>query len=242
MQHGLRSYFFNNEYRPYGSSRLGFVFVLASIAAVLAGWGASCGRGSETTPTETPISPTEAGRHLYVSMTGNDSNTGSAEHPWATVQHAAEQVAPGDTVHVSPGLYAAAVKTLVSGTPTAHIRFISDVKWGAKIIAAMSYTAWENRGDYVSIEGFDISGDGNLGILNLGSFVRILGNHVHDIPAKCNANGGAGIDHGEYTAHDNDTIGNVVHNIGNVNVACPRVQGIYHSNLRGHATFTFPML
>jgi hypothetical protein len=176
----------------------------------------------------------ETGRHWYVSMTGNDSNDGSAEHPWATIQHAANQVTPGDTVHVAPGLYSSAVKTLVSGTPSAHIRFISDVKWGAKIIAVMSYTAWENRGDYVAIEGFDISGDGNLGILNLGSFVRILGNHVHDIPAKCNANGGAGIDHGEYAAHDNDTIGNLVHDIGDVNVACPRVQGIYHANLRGH--------
>lgn len=232
MQHGLRSCFFS-KCRPYGSGRLGVIFALASIAAVSAGWVSSCGRGSETMPTEAPISAAEAGRHLYVSMTGNDSNTGSAEHPWATIQHAAEQAAPGDTVHVSPGLYASAVKTQVSGTSSAHIRFISDVKWSAKIIAAMSYTTWENRGDYVSIEGFDISGDGNLGILNLGSFVRILGNHVHDIPAKCNANGGAGIDQGEFAGHDNDTVGNVVHDIGDVNVACPRVQGIYHANLRG---------
>ena len=232
-QNGLGSWLFSNR-QSCGLGRLGVVFVLASIVAVLVGWISSCVRGPEAMSTNTSISATEASRDWYVSMTGNDSNTGSAEHPWATIQHAAGEVAPGDTVHVAPGLYSSAVKTLGSGTPSARIRFISDVKWGAKLNVTMSYTAWENHGDYVDIEGFDISGDGNLGILNLGSFVRILGNHVHDIPAKCNANGGAGIDHGEYAAHDNDTIGNVVDNIGDVNAACPRVQGIYHANLRGH--------
>jgi len=233
MQRSPGSDFFSKR-RPYGSVRLGVVFVLASIAAVFVGWVSSCGRGPEAMPTATSLSAAEAGRNWYVSMTGHDSNTGTAEHPWATIQHAANQVTPGDTVHVAPGLYSSAVKTLVSGTSSAHIRFISDVKWGAKIIALSSYTAWENRGDYLDIEGFDITGDGNLGILNLGSFVRILGNHVHDIPAKCTANGGAGIDQGEFAAHDNDTVGNIVHDIGDVNVACPRVQGIYHANLRGH--------
>lgn len=167
-------------------------------------------------------------------MQGDDSSDGSSSHPWATIQHAADQVTPGYTVHVAPGFYPAAVKSRVSGSPSARIRFISDAKWGAKIIALSSYTAWENSGDYVDIAGFDITGDGNLGILNLGSFVVVLGNHVHDIPAKCTANGGAGIDHGNYAAHDDDTIGNLVHNIGDVNVPCARVHGIYHANLRGH--------
>lgn len=174
------------------------------------------------------------GRQLYVSIAGNDRADGSREHPWATIQHAANQSASGDTVHVAPGHYYSAVTTRVSGTPSARMRFISDTKWGAKVIALTSYTAWENQGDYVDIEGFDITGDGNLGILNMGSFVRVLGNHVHDIPAKCSADGGAGIDQGSYTAHDNDTIGNLVHNIGDVYVSCPRVHGIYHANLRGH--------
>lgn len=233
MRDSLRSWLFINR-QSSGWRCLGVVLALASIAAVLVGWVSSCVSGPQAMSTNTSISATEAGRNLYVSMTGNDSNIGSTEHPWATIQHAANQVAPGDTIHVAPGLYSSAVKTQVSGISSAHIRFISDVKWAAKIVAGMSYTAWENEGDYVSIEGFDITGDGNLGILNLGSFVRILGNHVHDIRAKCNANGGAGIDQGEPAAHDNDTVGNVVHDIGNVNVACPRVQGIYHANLGGH--------
>jgi parallel beta-helix repeat protein len=232
MTRGFKSYSFNRSKRRRLFS-LGIVFALASLAAIFAGSVSSSSGPPEAVSASYARLGENAGRNWYVSPAGNDHNNGSPEHPWATIQHAANQVAPGDAVHVAPGLYSSAVKTLASGSPSERIRFISDVKWGAEI-SSLSYTAWENRGDYVDIEGFDISGDGNLGILNLGSSVRILGNHVHDIPAKCNADGGAGIDHGNYAAHDNDTIGNLVHNIGDVNVACPRVHGIYHANMGGH--------
>jgi hypothetical protein len=219
--------------RHAGAGRLTLLFVLASIAAILFGLVSSCGHDPER-PSNAGVLGSSQGRNLYVSNGGSDSDDGSSSHPWATIQHAANEVAAGDTVHVQPGLYSSGVKTMASGGPSARILFISDVKWGAKIIALSSYTAWENRGDYVDIAGFDITGNGNLGILNLGSFVRIVGNHVHDIPARCTADGGAGIDQGNFAGHDNDTIGNLVHNIGNANVGCPRVHGIYHSNQRGH--------
>jgi len=123
----------------------------------------------------------------------------------------------------------------LSGTATARIRFVSDVQWGAKIRTSGVESMWENNGNYVDIMGFDISGDGRLGILNMGSFVRIIGNNVHNIPAAgCTSNGGAGIDNANYSATDDDVIGNVVHDIGNLTTPCYEVQGIYHSNLRGH--------
>lgn len=170
----------------------------------------------------------------YVSEQGRDSSNGSAETPWATLQHAAHSVVAGTIVHVAPGTYIGAVKTTVSGTPSARITFLSDVRWGAKIIAPSSYTAWENDADNIDIEGFDITGDGNIGILNLGSRVRIIGNTVHHIPAKCSSDGGSGINNGNYGARDNDIIGNIVHDIGDVNIPCPRVHGIYHANAGGH--------
>jgi parallel beta-helix repeat protein len=95
---------------------------------------------------------------------------------------------------------------------------------------------WQNYGDYVDIIGFDISGAGSLGIMNLGSHVRIIGNHVHDIPARSgcvDGMGGAGIDNGEYAAHDNEVIANRVHDVGNYASPCSSVHGIYHSNKRG---------
>jgi hypothetical protein len=82
--------------------------------------------------------------------------------------------------------------------------------------------------------GFDVTGNVDVGIQNDGSFVRIIGNNVHNIPGSCSSNGGAGIDNDSFTATDNDIVGNVVHDIGNPAVQCATVQGIYHANLRGH--------
>jgi hypothetical protein len=124
----------------------------------------------------------------------------------------------------------------VSGNATSRIRFVADRRWSAKVISTGGAEAvWRNDGDYVTIEGFDVSGDGAVGIQNLASYDQIVGNHVHDIPAAgCPGTGGAGIYIGDYSAHDSDTIGNVVHNIGSVDIRCFAVHGIYHTNLRGH--------
>jgi pectate disaccharide-lyase len=172
---------------------------------------------------------------LYVAPTGDDRSDGSAKHPWATLQHAAAKVEPGSIVHVASGLYVGGITSSTSGNPMARIRFVSATKWSARIRSVGSYATWTNDGDFVDIVGFDISGDGAIGLLNRGSNVRIISNHVHDVPARgCTGNGGAGILNGNYSAMDNDIVGNVVHDIGEANKSCPRVHGIYHSNLRGH--------
>jgi hypothetical protein len=171
----------------------------------------------------------------YVSPSGSDSNNGSACSPWASIEHATAAAQPGWTVHVAPGTYTAAVTTSVSGTASARIRFISDTRWGAKIKTTGAYQVWNNTANYIDIVGFDISGDGNQGILNYASNVRVIGNHVHDIIVPnigCNE-GGAGIDHASYTASNNDTIGNLVDHIGTTNSqSCG--QGIYHAVPGGH--------
>jgi parallel beta-helix repeat protein len=174
----------------------------------------------------------------YVSPEGDDSGDGSKAHPWKTLEKAAEMVKPGVTVHVAPGLYVSDedLRTTISGTPKAMIRYVSDVNGQALLRCTKSGNSavWWNRGDYVEIEGFDISGNGALGIYNQGSHTRIIGNTIHDIPASgCPHDGGAGINNGNYAGSDDDVIGNTVHDIGDWHVACPRVHGIYHSNLGG---------
>jgi hypothetical protein len=171
----------------------------------------------------------------YVAPNGDDSADGSARHPWATIQHAADMVKPGDTVHVASGEYHQALNSKASGTPEARIRFVSDIRWGAKIRTVGSKLIWVNHGDYVDIEGFDISGDGWYGIANRASHVRIVGNRIHDIPARdSGSNGGAAIENANYSGRDSDIIGNVVYNIGNLESSDPRVHGIYIANLGGH--------
>jgi len=170
----------------------------------------------------------------YVSTAGDDKQDGSRERPWATLQHAATHVVPGTRVHVAPGTYWGAIMTPINGVPNARIRFISDVRWGAIVRSSAALAVWTNDGNFVDIVGFDVSGDGSIGIFNRASGVRIIANHVHHIPAAgCTGNGGAGILNGNYSGSNNDIIGNVVHDIGERNSSCARVQGIYHSNFGG---------
>jgi hypothetical protein len=147
----------------------------------------------------------------HVSTFGSDSNSGSAANPWRTIQHAATMAQAGMTIHVAPGTYNEHVVSSVSGTSTANIVFISDTKWGAKVVGmgctavapgyscpSGSNSIWWNKGDYVDIRGFDITGDGHIGIQNDAANVQELDNHIHNIvgPGACigYTGGVAGID------------------------------------------------
>jgi parallel beta-helix repeat protein len=142
-------------------------------------------------------------------------------------------------VHVGPGNYSGAITTSTSGTATARIRFISDQQWGAVIRASSVDIIWTNLGDYVDIEGFDIAGNDPAtcnGIINYASYVRIIGNNVHDVGHDATAcTYGAGIvNHQNDAGHDDDVIGNLVHDVGDFSKASSLQHGIYHANLRGH--------
>src|SRR5436190_4506827 len=136
---------------------------------------------------------------LYVSPAGSDSSPGTDVQPLRTIARAATLAAAGTTVIVAPGTYSEPMVSSSSGTPTGRIRFVSSVRWAAQIRTAGAYRAWLNFGNYVDIDGFDISAAGaHLGIQNEGSYVHIQNNHVHHVASTVNAtacdpNGGAGI-------------------------------------------------
>ena len=154
---------------------------------------------------------------VYVSTAGSNANDGSIRKPWRTISYAATIVKPGMTVHVASGEYRESIKTTVSGTPTGRIRFISDRQWEAKVVGFSGEAVWLNRGDYIDIVGFDITGQAANGIENLGSYNRILNNRVHDIVVPCTSNGGSGInDASEGTGTKNLIDGNFIYNIGGV--------------------------
>lgn len=181
----------------------------------------------------------KAGRDYYIAPNGDDDGGGSSKKPWKSFERADRAVKPGDVVHVLPGTYSVvSVQTKGSGTAEARITWISDVRWGAKIVSSESgkwSDAWHNEGSYVDIRGFDVTGAGNNGIVNNGSHVRVVGNRVHDLPAPGPVGvGGSGIAHANPRASDNDTIANVVFNIGDFREPNPRVHGIYYSNRRGY--------
>ena len=63
------------------------------------------------------------GAEFFVSTSGNDKNSGSAEAPFATIARAAEAARPGDTVRIGPGLYREQITFRKSGKAGAFITF-----------------------------------------------------------------------------------------------------------------------
>ncbi|MEN3293797.1 MAG: hypothetical protein V7642_3050 [Burkholderiales bacterium] len=179
-----------------------------------------------------------AAADLYVSTAGDDSNPGTQAAPFRTITKAAKAATPGTTVHVAPGTYAGSVVTETSGTETARIRYVSDTKWGARLIPPTNLKewsdviAWYNRGNYVDIDGFDIDGQGTSvwldGIATRASNTMFQNNHIHHIAdtAACNNSGGSAINTTHYEYGENaDVIGNVIDHIGYA--GCIYIQGIY---------------
>jgi len=164
----------------------------------------------------------------YVATTGSDTAAGTATAPWAAIQQAAQEVKPGDTVIVEPGKYTIAaegINTATSGTAGAPITFISATKLGAQLYNPGGITqeqVWNNTGDYVTIQGFDMSGNGAngvwAGINNTGSYCQFIGNYIHDIavPSGMTTGGTGGIGTWQVDAlgGHNTIVGNFITRIG----------------------------
>jgi hypothetical protein len=181
-------------------------------------------------------------KNLYVATTGSDSNPGTQLKPVKTIARATALASAGYVIHVAPGTYtvsapstgSAGILTSKSGTSSAHITYVSDVKNGAKLVMTGTGILWDSKGNYVDILGFDISGSGRIGILAEGGNMKLNYNYIHDLTVSGGCNGGGG---GAIVS--TGSVGNVVmdsnlvKNIGYQWVAagtCNTVQGLYISN------------
>jgi len=188
----------------------------------------------------------------FVSTTGNDrSGTGTSDNPWATIAHASSYAGPGTTIYVAAGVYIGSFDTYASGTPSAYITYeATTANFGASVNCAQvaanqgdlgqcvrligTYSdTWDNYGDYVSIQGFDVTGPGTNGLYTQGNATAITGNHIHDmLTDTCSSEGGSGINLNGTNA---EVIANYVHNIGPFPSACDWMQGIYFLQAGGYA-------
>jgi hypothetical protein len=184
--------------------------------------------------------------NLYVATTGSDSNPGTQAKPLKTIDRADALALPGYVIHVAPGTYHVSapssgsngIKTTKSGTAADRIKFVSDVKWGAKIVMSGTGIAWNSLGNYVDIEGFDVSGTGRIGLAAAGANLTFKHNLVHDLTISGGCNGAGGSAILTYGPVGNVVIDrNVVRNIGYKMIGtCPQVQGIYISNANNLVT------
>jgi hypothetical protein len=118
-----------------------------------------------TTPTPTPTttpttSPTQTtGQVYYVSPGGSDSNAGSANAPWHSIQTAAQRLKAGETAILLDGTYTEGqVQFANSGTAASPITIKAQNQWGA-VLSSVSgdNPAISINQSYITIENLRIS-------------------------------------------------------------------------------------
>jgi parallel beta-helix repeat protein len=120
---------------------------------------------------------------------GNDSNVGSELAPWATLQHAASQVGPGDSVWVQSGSYAG-MQVTTSGSPGQPITFRAAPGESPQIVVDNPSTPDGinvEGGDWIVIDGFTVNNRTRAGIR------AVLCEHVTIRNNSCDSNGTWGI-------------------------------------------------
>jgi len=104
----------------------------------------------------------------YVSTAGSNTNPGTWQQPWATLQYAVDSCPNGDTIVVEPGTYIGC-RIESSGTSSAPKTIMSETPWGSLIndkeptrAKHASYFEVENflgTVQYWTIDGFEVNGN-----------------------------------------------------------------------------------
>jgi parallel beta-helix repeat protein len=163
----------------------------------------------------------------YVAPNGNDSNSGSINAPFKTIQKAANIVNPGDIVIVKDGTYTATdnndyiVKLDRGGTSDDWITFRAENKWGAKLNGQNNTTGYgwsfESDARYIRVEGFEIYGTHSKGFLSnaAGNNIYLYRNKIYDIGKWCTGTdyGQNGIYIGSGTSY-HTAESNIIYNVG----------------------------
>ena len=158
------------------------------VLLVIAAWALATG-GEGSPPTERAT--------FWVARGGSDAGEGTGDDPWATLQHAADTVAPGSIVYVRGGVYDQRFEVRVSGTPGRPITFAAAP--GQRVVldgsslevpADQSAMITIDSRRYIQVRGFeitgyrtDVTGHVPIGILVTGAsdHVSLADNHVHDM-------------------------------------------------------------
>jgi hypothetical protein len=100
------------------------------------------------------------GKTYYVATNGDDSNPGTLDQPWRTIQHAADTMAAGDTVQVRSGVYNEQIIISNSGDSQSGYISFSAYPNEKAIVDGTGVTSGSNgfdiHGSYIKISGFEI--------------------------------------------------------------------------------------
>ena len=124
-----------------------------------------------------------AGTTYYVAENGTDSNPGTEDQPWLTIQKAADVMGAGDTCIVLPGFYDERVQIMESGSLSAPITYKTEGS-----VINHGFTTYAN---HIHITEFEITATENMdgyndpaqsaGIYIEGKYCEIINNNIHDV-------------------------------------------------------------
>jgi hypothetical protein len=108
----------------------------------------------------------------------SDTNPGTEEKPFKTVQHAADTARPGDTIYVMAGKYDERVKVKAGGTEGKPVVFVARPRRSATV------GGFDLEAGYIRVEGFEITADKPTTAVQLhASHCEIADNYIHDMIA-----------------------------------------------------------
>lgn len=182
------------------------------------------------------FSPIFAGS-FYVSVNGNDGNTGSLNSPWRTIQYGVTQIHSGDTLNIMPGNYTG-FYILENGTQDKPIliRGNGNVVINDPVVFQSRLAGIHIVSNYIQVESIEIMGTNSndrgirissgisevylRGVViqncKIGNtyLVGISASYVYDLKLLNNEVYNSAVTHGIYVANSSDTVlieGNYVH-------------------------------
>ncbi len=135
----------------------------------------------------TSSSITEFPKTYYVATNGSDKNSGTLDQPFATLQHAVEQIkdGAGGTIYLRGGVYNHGDGVWINSSHdgSANSRLVIQPYQNEQVIIEANSTAAAIAigGDYVDIVGLEVR-NAKQGIIGWGAHnLRILNNKIHDL-------------------------------------------------------------
>jgi len=105
-----------------------------------------------------------------------DTNPGTEQMPFKTVQHAADVAGPGDIVYVMEGRYDERIKVKTGGTEGKPVAFVAMPR------RSVIVGGFDLEASYIRVEGFEIAADKPATAVQLqSSHCEILDNYIHDM-------------------------------------------------------------
>ncbi|WP_226002750.1 right-handed parallel beta-helix repeat-containing protein [Paenibacillus sp. BJ-4] len=144
-----------------------------------------------------PRAASAAGTEYYVATSGSDSNAGTTDAPWKTLQHAADVAPAGSTVYVRGGVYNQKLKIARSGSASQGPIVFTNYGTETAIIDGTGLSVSGTEGlieladvNYVIVQGFEIRNfttasknavPVGIYVHGSGGFINLSNNKIHDI-------------------------------------------------------------